>query len=81
VLETAGGARGGARNSKAGRHALRMRSLMGFVPRRYDPAVIEALALAGALDPELDREAREAALVARRAWLDAATARRSGARG
>ena len=27
-------------------HAMRLRSLMGFVPRRYDPAVIEALALA-----------------------------------
>jgi DNA gyrase subunit B len=43
-------------------HALRLRALMGFVPRRYDPAVIEALALDGALDPELDRAARKAAL-------------------
>jgi DNA gyrase subunit B len=42
---------------------------MGFVPRRYDPAVIEALALAGALNPELDARAREAAVVRAAEWL------------
>jgi DNA gyrase subunit B len=31
---------------------------MRYVPRRYDPAIIEALALTGALDPELKPEAR-----------------------
>ena len=62
VLETPGGARGGAELEALVEHALRMRSLMGFVPRRYDPAVIEALALAGVLEPELDRAGREAAL-------------------
>ncbi|HNJ47943.1 MAG TPA: toprim domain-containing protein, partial [Novosphingobium sp.] len=62
VLETRGGARGGAELEALVEHALRLRALMGFVPRRYDPAVIEALALDGALDPELDRAAREAAL-------------------
>jgi len=62
VLETQGGARGGAELEALVDHALRMRALMGFVPRRYDPAVIEALALAGVLEPDLDRAGREAAL-------------------
>ena len=34
---------------------------MRFVPRRYEPSVIEAMALAGALDPALDGEGRAAA--------------------
>ena len=63
VLETPGGARGGAELASLVEHAMRLRSLMGFVPRRYDPAVIEALALDGALEPEITREARTAALV------------------
>jgi len=62
VLETAGGAR--AENELRGlvEHALRLRNLIAFVPRRYDVAVIEQMALAGALDPSLDRAGREAAL-------------------
>ena len=43
-------------------HARRMRSLMGYVPRRYDPVIIETLALGGALDPEIAREERAARL-------------------
>ncbi|MBB3348450.1 MULTISPECIES: DNA topoisomerase (ATP-hydrolyzing) subunit B [unclassified Sphingomonas] len=39
-------------------HARRMRTLMRYVPRRYDPVIIETLALGGALAPELTREAR-----------------------
>ena len=75
VLETSGGARnplrrGGAELAALVEHALRMRSLMGFVPRRYDPAVIEALAMAGLLDPALDRAGRQAALAKAAAWLD-----------
>jgi len=69
VLETAGGARGGAELDALIEHALRMRALMGFVPRRYDPAVIEAIALAGALMPDLDRAGREAALTRAAEWL------------
>jgi DNA gyrase subunit B len=57
VLETVGGARGGAELEALVEHAMRMRSLMGFVPRRYDPAVIESLALAGVFAPDLDRAA------------------------
>jgi DNA gyrase subunit B len=63
VLETPGGARAGAELEALVEHALRLRSLMGFVPRRYDPAVIEALALDGALEPDLDAAGRRAALV------------------
>ncbi|MBW8754062.1 MAG: DNA topoisomerase (ATP-hydrolyzing) subunit B [Sphingomonadales bacterium] len=70
VLETAGGARAGAELEGLVEHALRLRSLMGFVPRRYDPAIVEALALAGVLDPELDRAGREAALAKAATWLD-----------
>ena len=70
ILETAGGARGGVELEALVEHALRLRSLMGFVPRRYNPAIVEALALAGVLDPELDRTAREAALAKAATWLD-----------
>ncbi|MCW1429023.1 DNA topoisomerase (ATP-hydrolyzing) subunit B [Novosphingobium sp. JCM 18896] len=72
VLETAGGARGGQELEGLVEHALRLRSLMGFVPRRYDPAIVEALALAGALDPDLSRDARVAALTRAAGWLDRA---------
>ena len=70
VLETSGGARGGQELKELVDHALRLRSLMGFVPRRYDPAIIEALGLAGALEPALSHEAREAALARTAEWLD-----------
>ena len=58
VLETAGGARGSNELQALVEHGLRMRNLMGFVPRKYDPALIEAMALSGALEPGLgDRSA------------------------
>ena len=44
-------------------HARRMRTLMRYVPRRYDPSIIETLALAGALDPEATREVRAERLI------------------
>jgi len=43
-------------------HARRMRTLMRFVPRRYDPVIIETLALGGALDPEIMSGERAARL-------------------
>ncbi len=64
VLETAGGARSGGELQSLVEHALRIRNLMAFIPRKYDPAIVEQIALAGALDPELDTAAREAALQA-----------------
>ncbi len=69
VLETPGGARGGAELEALVEHAMRLRSLMAFVPKRYDPAVIEALALAGAFEPELSRSGRDAALASAAEWL------------
>ena len=47
-----------------------MRKLMAFVTRRYDPAIIEALALSGMFDLDLDRAGREAALARTALWLD-----------
>ncbi|MEA3034045.1 MAG: gyrase subunit, partial [Sphingomonadales bacterium] len=69
VLETAEGTRSGEDLRQLAEHARRVRSLMRYVPRRYDPMLIEALALCGALNPHLrDR----AAAVARTAvWLQA----------
>ena len=43
-------------------HARRMRTLMRYVPRRYDPVIIETLALGGALDPEIARDERASRL-------------------
>ncbi|MFM2300659.1 MAG: hypothetical protein RLZZ84_395 [Pseudomonadota bacterium] len=71
VLETGTGARSGKDLEALVEHAMRMRSLMGFVPRRYDPAVVEALAMAGVFQPDIDRGAREAALARAAIWLDA----------
>ena len=70
ILETAGGARGGAELAGLVEHARRMRSLMGFVPRRYAPAIVEALALAGVLNPDMAPGAREEALVKAATWLN-----------
>jgi DNA gyrase subunit B len=39
-------------------HARRMRTLMRYVPRRYDAVIIETLALGGALDPQIALEER-----------------------
>ena len=69
VLETTGGARAGGELEELVQHGLRLRSLMGFVPRRYDPAAIEAIALAGALASDLSRDAREAAIGRAAEWL------------
>ena len=72
VLETAGGARSGPDLAALVEHAIRMRNLMAFVPRRYDPVIIEALALAGALAPDLSVADRHAALDKTTLWLDRA---------
>ncbi|WP_067681997.1 DNA topoisomerase (ATP-hydrolyzing) subunit B [Tsuneonella dongtanensis] len=62
VLETTEGARSGQDLRSLVDYALRIRSLLGFVPRKYDSAVIEQMALAGAFDPSLDAETRMQAL-------------------
>ncbi|WP_296613625.1 DNA topoisomerase (ATP-hydrolyzing) subunit B [Sphingomonas sp.] len=51
-------------------HARRMRSLMRFVPRRYDPSIIEALAMGGVFDPEASTAQRAERLQATTVKLD-----------
>ncbi len=69
VLEGAGGARAGNDLAALVEHARRMRSLMAFVPRRYDPTIVEAMALTGALDP--DATDRTSAVAKAAAWMGA----------
>ncbi|MFK4873179.1 DNA topoisomerase (ATP-hydrolyzing) subunit B [Novosphingobium sp. ZW T3_23] len=70
VLETEGGARTGADLEALVEHAIRMRNIMGFVPRRFDPVIIEALAIAGAFAPDLSAADRTSALNRATKWLD-----------
>jgi DNA gyrase subunit B len=76
VLETHRGSRSGDDLRALVEHARRMKTLMAYVPKRYDERVIEALALTGGLDPALDGDkAAQAAVAARVAdWLNAADA-------
>ncbi len=53
-------------------HARRVRTLMRYAPKKYDPALIEALAINGALDPKLDAKGRAAAAQRVAKWLGAA---------
>jgi DNA gyrase subunit B len=71
VLETRDGPRSGEDLRSLAEHARRVRSLMRYVPRRYDPALIEALALIGALDPSLKESQRKEAIARTAAWLQA----------
>ena len=71
VLETSGGARSGPDLKDLIDHARRMRTLMKYVPRRYDASIIEVLALAGALDPALTRDQRAATVAEVTRRLDA----------
>jgi len=70
VLESAQGARSGDDLRGLAEHARRMRMLMRYVPRRYDPAIIEAIALSSALDPKLEASGRAAALAKAAEWLN-----------
>ena len=72
LLDGSGGQRSGDDLRHLVEHARRMRTLMHYVPRRYDPMIIESLALGGGLDPNVsgaDRASRLASSVTR---LDAA---------
>ena len=71
VLDAVGGQRSGADLRGLVDHARRMRTLMRYVPRRYDAGIVEALALGGALDPALDRDARDERVQAVTRQLDA----------
>ncbi len=57
VLETHEGPRWGEDLRAIVDSALRLKNLLAFVPRRYDPAIIEQMALAGAFEPGLAGEA------------------------
>jgi DNA gyrase subunit B len=73
VLDGPAGQRSGADLKAMVDHATKMRSLMRYVPRRYDPAIVEALALSGALDPSLEGEAMRISAIAKAAdWLNIA---------
>src|ERR1051325_11370310 len=63
VLDSAEGQRSGNDLKTMVDHARRMRTLMRYAPRKYDPALIEALALLGALDPVL-KDAQKPAVIA-----------------
>jgi DNA gyrase subunit B len=68
-LETAEGPRTGEDLRSLADHARRVRTLMRYVPRRYDPGLIEALALNGALDPALQPSQRAEAIARAAAFL------------
>ncbi len=72
VFETVSGARSGEDLRTLVEHARRMKSLMTYVPRRYDPLIIEGLALAGALAPDMPAADRQAAVDAATAWMGGA---------
>jgi len=72
ALETNGSTRSGPDLKTLIDHARRMRALMRYVPRKYDPAIIEGLALVAALDPALDAAGRQAAVDRAAAWLSRA---------
>jgi DNA gyrase subunit B len=69
VLEAADGSHSGEDLRNVVSHARRMRTLMRYAPRKYDPALIEALAINGALKPNLDTAAQQKAIAATAEWL------------
>jgi DNA gyrase subunit B len=69
VLETAEGQRSGADLKSLIDHARRVRTLMRYTPRKYDPALLEALAINGALKPNLNAHGREQAIAKVGNWL------------
>ena len=72
VLEGSDGQRSGADLRSLVEHARRVRSLMRYMPRKYNDALIEALAINGALKPTLDGDERAKAIARAAAWLGAA---------
>jgi DNA gyrase subunit B len=72
MLETPGGARSGNDLRGLIDHGRRLRALMRYVPRTLDHGLVEALALAGALDPALDTGGRHSAAATAASWLNAA---------
>jgi len=71
VLDTPEGQRGGNDLKTMVDHARRMRTLMRYAPRKYDPALIEALAIMGALKPDLGGDAKAKVIAKVAEWLNA----------
>ena len=71
VLDTSEGQRSGKDLKTLVDHARRMRTLMRYAPRKYDPALIEALAINGALKPDLDKSGKTTAIAKIADWLGA----------
>ena len=72
VLDGPGGQRSGKDLRGLVDHARRVRTLMRYAPKKYDPAMLEALALRGALDPDIDKAKRSANIAKVAQWLGAA---------
>ena len=71
MLDTGEGPRSGKDLRHLVEHGRRMRTLMRYAPKKYDPTLIEALALSGGLDPKLDQAGRAAAVTRVAAWQGA----------
>jgi DNA gyrase subunit B len=71
VLDTADGQRSGNDLKALVDHARRMRTLMRYAPRKYDAALIEALAINCALRPNLDGDGKSKAIAKVAEWLNA----------
>ena len=69
IFEGADGQRSGQDLKALVDHARRLRTLMRYAPRKYDPALVEALAINGALKPNLDRTGQEKAIAKTAEWL------------
>jgi len=71
VLDGPGGQRSGNDLKALVDHARRMRTLLRYAPRKYDSALIEALAINGALKPNLDKDGKAKAIAKVAEWLNA----------
>ena len=71
VLDGPGGQRSGNDLKTLVDHARRMRTLLRYAPRKYDPTLVEALAINGALKPDLDKKAMADAVAKVAEWLNA----------
>src|SRR4051794_2449897 len=71
ILDTTDGQRSGNDLKGLVDHARRMRTLMRYAPRKYDSALIEALAINGALKTGLDADGKAKTVAKVAEWLNA----------
>ncbi len=69
VLDTSEGQRSGQDLKTLVDHARRLRTLMRYAPRKYDPALIEGIAINGGLQADLDKAGKAAAVAKVAGWL------------